>query len=269
MASDERPDISADLSALGTGLAHEIKNPLSTLVLNAQILREDILDLELPEDRAGSIVRRVDTLTREANRLKDILEDFLRYAGRMVLDRAPTDLRLAIDELADFIHPQCDRAGVRLRVDLPAAAVVAPVDARLIKQALLNLLVNALQAMGSDGAGPTAPSGSAHELIVKLEPPRDGFVWIHVIDTGPGIEPEKATEVFRPYVTSKKSGSGLGLPTARRIAVEHGGTLDLHTTPGVGCDFVMALPTIPPQSAEVKGDADGAAGAPTPASPSS
>ncbi len=245
MASDDRPDGTADLSALGTGLAHEIKNPLSTLVLNAQILREDILDLDLPDEQAGSIVRRVDTLTREANRLKDILEDFLRYAGRMVLDPAPVDLREAIDELADFVHPQCDRAGVRLRVDLPASPVVVPIDARLIKQALLNLLVNALQAMGNESPEATPRPDRASELIVKLEGPMDGMVRIHVIDTGPGIEADQASAVFRPYVTSKKSGSGLGLPTARRIAAEHGGTLDLHTTPGVGCDFVMSLPTNP------------------------
>lgn len=233
----------ADLSALGAGLAHEIKNPLSTLVLNAQILREDILDLELPDDRAGSIVRRVDTLTRESNRLKDILEDFLRYAGRMVLDLEPCDLRDLLHELADFIHPQCDRAAVRLRVDLPAQPAAASVDARLIKQALLNLAVNALQAMGD---APPPGAESSRELILKLEPHTPGApVRIHIIDTGPGIPESARDEVFRPYITTKKSGSGLGLPTARRIAREHGGSLELHSAVGLGCDFVLSLPATP------------------------
>lgn len=240
----------ANLTALGAGLAHEIKNPLSTLVLNAQLLREEILDLELPEDRGGSLTRRVDTLTRESNRLKEILEDFLRYAGRMVVDRTETDLRTLIDELADFVHPQCERAGVQMRVDLPKEPIAGNLDAGLLKQALLNLVVNALQAMGPPPAlEEAARAPRSRELILKLEP-ADSTRWtrMHVIDTGPGIDPALVAEIFRPYVTSKRSGSGLGLPTARRIATEHGGTLEVHSTPGLGCDFVLWIPLDAPDA---------------------
>ncbi|MDA1008528.1 MAG: HAMP domain-containing sensor histidine kinase [Planctomycetota bacterium] len=231
----------AELSALGSGLAHEIKNPLSTLVLNAQLLREDILDIALPEDRGVPIVRRADALSREASRLKDILEDFLKYAGRMVLDRTPTDLGRLITDLADFVHPQCEQASIRLRVDLPDVAVNAEVDEGLLKQAILNLIVNAIQVMEKSN-GATSP----RELILRLgtldQDSGERAIAIHVIDTGAGIPAERLIDIFRPYVSTKKTGSGLGLPTARRIAHEHGGTLEVHSTVGVGSDFTLTLP---------------------------
>jgi hypothetical protein len=156
------------------------------------------------------------------------------------------DLVAVVEELADFYRPQCDLHRVVLRADLPAAPVVARVDPALVKQALLNLLINATQVMAAQDSG-------TRELMIRLRtaegtPPRGARadapreVAIHVIDTGPGIPAEKHAEIFRPYVTGRKGGSGLGLAVTRRIVEEHGGRIDLFSEPGKGSDFVVRLP---------------------------
>ncbi len=231
----------AELGAMTSGLAHEIKNPLSSVVLNAQLLREGILDAPLAEEESMRLTRRVDSLARETSRLKDILEDFLRYAGRVHLDRERRDLRELVEELSDFVHPQSELAGVLLRTDLPAAAVYAGVDAGLLKQAILNLMLNSIQAMEA------APSQARRELILRVESivATDASipeVAIHVIDTGPGIAPDAIESIFRPYISGRKGGSGLGLAVARRIVEEHGGTIRVFSEMGKGSDFLIQLP---------------------------
>jgi len=213
---------------MANGLAHEIRNPLSTVALNAQLLREDILDAPLPEEESARLVRRVDALAREAARLKDILEDFLRFAGRMQLDAQPTDLREVVAELADFFAPQAQASGVIIRVQSPDGPVMQGVDAALLKQAMLNLMINAVQALEQ------VPAAS-RELILRLEPSGT----IHVIDTGPGVAAERVSEIFRPYISTKKGGTGLGLPVANRIVQEHGGRIVVYPAPGRGADFAI------------------------------
>jgi signal transduction histidine kinase len=236
----------AELGALTGGLAHEIKNPLSTIGLNVQLASEAIADSNLPEDEKASLVRRVETVEREATRLANILNDFLRFAGRVKLAPVEADLVAVVEELADFYRPQCDLHRVVLRADLPAAPVVARVDPALVKQALLNLLINATQVMAAQDSG-------TRELMICLRtaegtPPRGARAdaprefAIHVIDTGPDIPAEKHAEIFRPYVTGRKGGSGLGLAVTRRIVEEHGGRIDLFSEPGKGSDFVVRLP---------------------------
>ena len=242
----QRQERLAELGALTGGLAHEIKNPLSTIGLNVQLASEAIVDSSLPDDDKATLVRRVETVEREATRLANILNDFLRFAGRIKLAPVEADLREVVEELVDFYRPQCDQHKVVLRADLPAAPVVGRVDPALVKQALLNLLINATQVM----AAQDAPS---RELMIRLMPaaqpaakgqreitPRE--IAIHVIDTGPGIPAEKHAEIFRPYVTGRKGGSGLGLAVTRRIVEEHGGRIDLFSEPGKGSDFMVRLP---------------------------
>lgn len=264
----------AELGKLTGGLAHEIKNPLSSVGLNVQLLQEDLSELSGELSRAmpdehdassdqgirqgvpdavaaqtiheliGRIQRRFGGLARETQRLRDILEDFLRYAGRVKLDRQPVDINALVDELVDFFAPQAQAAQVRLRTQLAGAPVTVGADSGLLKQALLNLLINATQAM-IEAREAGRPHGGANELILRTEVARDlgqPEVCIHVIDTGPGIAPEDRDRVFEPYFSTKKTGTGLGLPTARRIVEEHGGTLALYSEPGRGSDFVVVLP---------------------------
>ena len=242
----------AELGALTGGLAHEIKNPLSTIGLNVQLASEAISDSQLPEDDKATLVRRVETVSREATRLANILNDFLRFAGRIKLAPIESDAREVVEELVDFYRPQCELHRVVLRADLPAEPARARFDPALLKQALLNLLINATQAM----SGPPAAAGDAptRELMVRIGVLPDELV-IHVIDTGPGVPADKHAEIFRPYVTGRKGGSGLGLAVTRRIVEEHGGRIDLYSEPGKGSDFVIRLPIEGPRDVQ-SGDAD-------------
>ena len=224
----------AELGSMTGGLAHEIKNPLSTVGLNAQLVDEGIRELALPEDQTAPLLRRVEALGREADRLKDILTDFLQFAGLVRLDPQPTNIVAVLEELADFFHPQSDARGVVLRVDLPRTSVVLDIDVGLIKQAVLNLMLNAVQAMHST-------SEQEKELILRLES-ETSEVRIHVIDTGPGVPEDMRETIFHPYVSGSAGGSGLGLPTTRRIAEEHGGSVSLEVLPGRGSDFIIHLP---------------------------
>jgi signal transduction histidine kinase len=249
----------AELGALTGGLAHEIKNPLSTIGLNVQLAAEAIQDSPLPDDERATLVRRVETVAREATRLANILNDFLRFAGRVKLEPADTDLAEIVTDLVDFYRPQADLAKVVIRVDAPAHPIVARVDGALVKQAVLNLLINATQAM-------VAAASPTRELLVRLaspaEPPRGArhatppAVAIHVIDTGPGIPADRHPEIFRPYVSGRKGGSGLGLAVTRRIVEEHGGRIELHSEPGRGSDFIVVLPVAGPAAERPEGDDD-------------
>jgi signal transduction histidine kinase len=235
----------AELGSMTSGLAHEIKNPLSTLHLNAQLLREDVLDADLPQETRAAVSRRVDALARETLRLKDILSDFLQFAGRLRLDPQPRDLRDLLSELVDFFQPQSDRAGVLLRVDVPGVPVVARIDAGLLKQALLNLAINAVQAMSPSGQVPTGERRG--ELLFRLELDSLGHeARLSVIDSGPGIPEERRSAIFRPYASSKPGGTGLGLATTRRIVEEHGGTITLYNGPTGGACFTLRLPLAGP-----------------------
>lgn len=234
----------AELGSMTGGLAHEIKNPLSTIGLNAQLLAEGIGEADLPPEQRDRLLRRLDSLSREADRLRTILTDFLQFAGRVRIDAQPRDIVRIVSELRDFFHPQCDQNRILLRTQLPSHPVAVHVDESLLKQALLNLMINATQAMtdgSASGSGEAAASGCRGELIIRVEAD-DDEARVHVIDTGPGIEPDRLAEVFHPYVSSHPGGTGLGLPTARRIIEEHGGSLTIHSEVGQGSDFVIHLP---------------------------
>jgi len=259
----------AELGTMTGGLAHEIKNPLSTVGLNVQLIQEDLADLadalppmpepvagetlpqrrgDPPRDRLARIQKRTHGLHRETARLRDILEDFLRFAGRIELDRQPIDLNALCDELVDFFQPQADEARVNLRCDFDAEPATVFADPALLKQALLNLLINACQAM-TDARDKNQPAGGNNELILRttnVKTSNGNRLAVHVIDTGPGIPPETIEKIFQPYFSSKRSGTGLGLPTTRRLVEEHGGSLTVHSDPGRGTDFVITLPAVTP-----------------------
>jgi len=229
----------AELGTLTGGLTHEIKNPLSTIQLNLQLLREDLM----PESPAYSrLVSRLDTVRKEVSRLRDIVDDFLRFAGRIELDKKPTDVHRLLEDLVDFFTPQAQLQRVQLRVRPPARSdgdgdeaeprpQVVSLDERMIEQSVLNLMINALQAMPEQGG----------EIILSARQSGPN-VLIEVTDTGRGMEPEVLDKIFDAYYSTKKGGTGLGLAIAKRIAEEHGGRLYASSDPGKGSVFTIELP---------------------------
>ncbi|MBX3389363.1 MAG: hypothetical protein KF691_07895 [Phycisphaeraceae bacterium] len=232
----------AELGAMTGGLAHEIKNPLSTIGLNAQLLSEGVEELAIAGEEKGRLVRRVQSLRREVERLRGILTDFLQFAGELRLDRKPADLNIAVEELVDFFLPQAEKSGVRLRSDLSSGPLYADVDTAHLKQAVLNLLLNAAQAMSTETANTDRPRELIVRTVRSMDAERQAVAQIHVIDTGPGMSAETIEKIFQPYFTTKSGGTGLGLPTARRIVEAHDGRLEVHSEPGRGTDFSLTLP---------------------------
>ena len=235
-ARARRSERMAEVGAMTGGLAHEIRNPLSTVGLNAALLREMIEDAGMEPDLKHRALKRLDALGRETDRLRDILEDFLQYAGRMNLSATPVDMVELLQELDDFFHPRCDQANIRCELKIPSKPVKVSADASLLKQALLNLMLNAVQVLeGKEGAN----------LRLTLTT-QDGLVKIQVRDNGPGIEQERLETIFRPYWSSRAGGTGLGLPVTRRIVEAHHGEISVQSTPGEGTCFEIVLPDAPP-----------------------
>lgn len=217
-----------ELGHLAGGLAHEIRNPLSTVNVNLKLLYEDLARLDGDDPRR--MQRRLASVQTEAARLKDILDDFLRFAGRIELTRTSLDLRRVVGELIDFFAPQASSARVVIRSSLPEEPVRVSVDVNLIKQAMLNLMINAVQAMSGGG-----------ELLIKVSATRS-LANIEVIDTGPGMAPDELERIFQVYYSTKTRGMGLGLPTTRRLIREHDGNIRVESEPGKGTRFIITLP---------------------------
>ena len=173
---------------------------------------------------------RLRVCERETGRLREILDDFLRYAGKIELQRTKVELNRICEDLVDFFWPQAQLGRVQLRLKRAPTDVNVMADERLLKQAVLNLLLNGVQAMTNGG-----------ELILAVSDGSDAAI-IDVIDTGSGIEPEAISRIFDAYYSTKKSGTGLGLAMTRRIAEEHGGRVSVTSEVGKGSDFSLHLP---------------------------
>ncbi len=232
----------SEFGSLGRGLAHEIKNPLSTIGLNAQLLAEAIEALPIEGAERERLTRRIGSLRREVDRLRGILEDFLRFAGEVRFEPRSVDLNALVEELADFYLPQAEQHGVRLRTDLARRLPSASADPAYLKQALLNLMINATQAIESA----PGPDPVRRELVLRTSAGRDAEIGpvcrVSVADTGPGIDAGNLERLFKPYFTTKPGGAGLGLAITKRLVEEQGGRIDLETQPGHGATFTIVLP---------------------------
>ncbi|MFQ5412021.1 MAG: PAS domain-containing sensor histidine kinase [Phycisphaerae bacterium] len=228
-----RTDRMVELAAIAGGLAHEIRNSLSTLRMNLQLLEEDWKSAESPpsvESRdTGEIARRsrnrIHGLLKESRRLESILEDFLQFVSKRELKIRPCDLNQLLSELGDFYRPQAEHHEIILSIEYAEGPLVCEIDVNLLKQAILNLMINAQQAMAGGG-----------RLWIRLG--EEGGR----IDTGPGIPHDELSRIFEAYHSTKKSGTGLGLATTRRIIREHGGRIHVHSELKRGTCFSILLP---------------------------
>jgi two-component system, NtrC family, sensor histidine kinase HydH len=219
-----------DLGRLTGGLAHEIKNPLSTIKVNLQLLGED---LQSTDPQVARWRKKLQVVQKETDRLQAILDEFLRYIGKPELNPGPADINGILNDMADFFAPQAQSSRILIRRMLSPDPLMAAVDINAFKQTLLNLFLNAQQAMPTGG-----------ELILRTGQDKR-TVFVEVIDTGCGIDPQNLDKIFLAYYTTKSSGSGLGLPTARKIVAAHGGTITVASQAGKGSCFRIDLPPCP------------------------
>ncbi len=222
----------AFLGRLAGGLAHEIKNPLSTMMVTLQLLKEDWAG-RAEEPRERRTAQKIDLMLKEVNRLEGILNEFLRYARGAERELEEVDLNEVIQSVLDFVEPEAEKYDVRIRFQGDAASPRCRVEPNLFKQALLNLVINAQHAMEESGG----------ELMVTTTVLSDeSQVRVRLVDTGQGIPPEQLDKVFDVYYSTKRRGTGLGLPTAKRFIEEFDGSIQLHSEVGRGTIVNILLP---------------------------
>ena len=234
-----------DVAEIAGGLAHELRNPLSTIMINLKLLAEGLQDpTTQPEDARRRALLKVEVLQREAQRLQNLFDDFLNLAGPCSLRLSLVDFRGVVSRLAEFLDPLLRASGIHLTVAQPTAPVIVEADEDLLRQALLNLAINARQAM---------PEGGDLRIALGLDAEE---AFLNVTDTGVGIAEQDFERVLRPFFSTKSRGSGLGLSITHRIVQEHGGSLTFSSELGRGTTFTIRMPA---RGSEMAARSEGAA----------
>ncbi|NIL97998.1 MAG: sensor histidine kinase [Planctomycetales bacterium] len=221
----------AEFVQLVGGLAHEIRNPLSTIRLNMELLAEDFSNARTPVERRAA--NKISVVQRECLRLQELLDDFLNFARLRQLELAPHNLNTQVTAVLDLFQPQAEASGIEVQRYLDPDLPRVLLDPETLRAALLNLVLNAQQAMPSGG-----------QLVVRTRTTTQG-VALDLIDTGCGMDAATINRAFDAFFSSKPGGTGLGLPTTRKIIKAHGGSLSVQSEPGRGSQFTIELPTPP------------------------
>jgi signal transduction histidine kinase len=223
----------AAIGRLAAQITHEIRNPLSSIGLNIELLGDDVE--HLPADRQEEVRAILDAVLAEVRRLAEITEGYLRFARLPAPQRTDADLGDLCAGLVAFTQGEASVRGVNVELHVEPALPAVSVDADRLRQALLNLLRNGVDAAGRGGT-----------VRVSARARDDGHdVELVVEDNGPGVPPDDRERIFSPFFTTKKEGTGLGLVVAREIAREHHGDLVVDTGALGGAAFILRLPAAP------------------------
>jgi signal transduction histidine kinase len=218
----------ATVGRLSLKVAHEVRNPISAIELNAEMLGDIVRARTGPDmDEAGGLVTAI---RDQVNTLDALTEEYLAFARFPKAHFEEESINQLVEELAAFVRPVADRQGLSMHVATDPAVPMMEIDRALLRQAVLNLVKNGLEALSRGGA-----------LTISSRALGDA-VEIAVADTGPGIGPEVAGRLFEQFFTTKPQGTGLGLSIARQIIEEHRGELTWANRPGGGAVFTMRLP---------------------------
>lgn len=218
------------LSRLLARFAHEVRNPLSSLDIHVQLLEEDLQEAT-PRVREKT-ASRLEIIHGELHRLENIVKHFLSLAGPSSLDLHAVDIAKVITHVCELLRPEAAARGIAVTMTLAPSLPAVAADAAQLMQALVNLVINAIQAAKRDGRV---------EVSAGLEQP-EGVLAIAVQDTGPGIPADKRSAIFEPFFTTKAEGSGLGLWIVQQIVTAHGGVVNASNAPGGGAVFTVRLP---------------------------
>lgn len=220
-------ELSRRLAAIGrltSGVAHEVRNPINAIMVHLEVLREKIKKID-PESK-----RHMDVIGSEIQRLDRVVQTLVDFTKPVELRLGDTDLRRVVEDVSLLAAPEAARHGVTVGCELPTEPLVVKADADLVKQAVLNIALNGIQAM---------PDGGALNLAARR---KDDAIEIEVRDQGPGIPPEIRDKIFNLYYTTKKSGSGIGLAMSYRVMQLHNGSMEFESEPGQGTVFHLRFP---------------------------
>ena len=220
-----------EISQLAGALAHEIKNPLSVIGMNVELLGEDLAQVNTPQARRA--LARIEIVKRQCHRLQRLLDDFLGFARVRHLDLTPGDLNEQMGRVLDVFEAQAAESGMELiryfEPNLPGMLL----DEQSLEAALFNLVKNALEAMSA-----------GDQLVARTRLTKTGIA-LDLIDTGKGMDQNTALHMFDPFYSTKDGGSGLGLPTAKKVIEAHGGRIHVQSESGRGTKFTIEFPTPP------------------------
>jgi signal transduction histidine kinase len=244
----------AALGRLLAGVAHEVKNPLNAMTIHLELLKQKLGGGGMgarPRARAAeaggvrvadpppatvtvessTVLNHVSVIGSEIRRLDEVVQGFLKFSRPEELALEPVDLAALMQDVGDIVGPQASAAGIRLVIEAAADLVRVSADSGLLRQALLNLALNAVQAMPAGG-------------VLRFESRRaaDRQVELVIADTGVGIPPEHLARIFDLYFTTKDAGSGIGLSMVYRTIQLHDGHIEVQSTPGRGTTFTIRLP---------------------------
>jgi signal transduction histidine kinase len=238
----------AALGRLSAGVAHEVKNPLNAMNIHLELLRQQFRSAvraparkavgaappgtvaQVPDVDAEEAIQHVEIIANEIHRLDEVVQGFLKFSRPEDLKLQPVPLKLLFDEVVPIVRPEAERTGVTLDIDCDDAIEVNG-DPAMLRQAFLNLALNAVQAM-PDGGTLRVTCGAAH----------GNRVWVSFADTGVGIAPGHLQRIFDLYFTTKERGSGIGLSMVYRTVQMHDGEVEVQSTPGAGTTFRLLLP---------------------------
>ena len=219
-----------ELAELAGSLAHEMKNQLSVIHMNIGLLGEDMAEWETPQSRRS--IERVEIVTEQCERMEGLLRDFLNYATLRDIDLVSGSLNDQIDTVLRAYSADARSRGVEIQRFLDANLPAIALHSDSLQAALMNLVKNALEATDAHG-----------QLIARTYTTKNS-VALELIDTGRGIENNTILRMFEPFYTTKEGGSGLGLPTARKIVEAHGGRIAVDSAVGRGTKFTLEFPAL-------------------------
>jgi signal transduction histidine kinase len=214
----------AAISELTSGAAHEIKNPLNSIALHLEILKSKL-------DGVSPGGEEIEVITREIARLDRVVKTFLDFQRPVELQMRSVDLVALVNDVAGLLRPTAQKLGVQIQEELPPSEAVIQGDRDLLKQALLNVVTNGVEAMKDGGL-----------LEISVRQSRGGWN-LAVRDQGVGVPSELRDKIYKLYFTTKGKGSGIGLAMTFRVVQLHGGTIDFASEPGKGTEFRLQFPS--------------------------
>ena len=219
-----------ELAELAGSLAHEIKNPLSVIHMNIDLLSEDLSEDGSPVGRRS--LQRIDIVRGQCERMEALLRDFLRYARLRQIDLVPGDLNDQLRQVLRAYDAQAKQSDIEIETFLDPDLPSVRLHSDSLQSALMNLVKNALESMDAGG-----------QLLARTYVTSDS-VALDLIDTGCGVDDNTVLHMFEPFYSTKDGGSGLGLPTARKIIEAHGGRIGVQSELGRGTKFTLQFPTL-------------------------
>ncbi|MEC7679317.1 MAG: ATP-binding protein [Planctomycetota bacterium] len=217
-----------ELAELAGSLAHEIKNPLSVIHMNIDLLSEDLAEIDTRS--SYRLLNRIDIVRGQCERMESLLRDFLRYTRLRDIDLVSGSLNEQIDVVLRAYQAQAEQEAIDIERYLDADLPSILLHSDSLQAALMNLVKNAIESMANGG-----------QLVVRTYTTRSS-VALDLIDTGRGVDDVTVMHMFEPFYSTKDGGTGLGLPTARRIIESHGGRISVQSEVGRGTKFVLEFP---------------------------